>query len=334
MKKLVVLLAVSAALIFGQARDASRVTDGVTAQIGHPSVTSDISGPLPHPAYIEQRRPKLGCVDTAECGDIVQSGWTHNLRTSAGATYQYNQMFGTPSTVFTYIGLTDATFTPAFADTSLTSEIAANGLSRHVGVATNLSTTLAVPAAPTTAVTGSSGTTYYYWVAACNLVSATSSICTTPSATSGSASAAATLNATNYVTVSFTGQIGASGYQVSRTTANTAPTGTVSNLVPVQASCTVGDTHTAPACIVVDVGAALVSNVYPASNLTSLAEASLVYTWTCTTTAQAVKAFGIFNQSSSGTLGFEGLTLNALGAAVEFTLQVGDTIQLSWYPFF
>lgn len=291
-------------------------TQVVRAPVGMPT---DGGAPPVHPFTVVARHPKAGCDNTAECGEIFYTHKGHNLRTSAGTTWQYNQMAGTTAAVGTYMALTNTAITPAFADTTLSGEIAVNGLERGLAdTVTNGSTTLAVPAAATATVVGTTGSTsYYYWVAACN-----QGICTTPSAASNNVTTAnATLSTTNYVSVAFTAVAGASTYQVYRTTTSAAPT-TGSVLVGGQPACTAAGN-----CVVLDTSNTLSAVTIPGSNLTNYGKYVLVKTWTCSTASQSAQAFGIFNASSNGTMIFE-------GTFTQVNLNVGDTFQLTWTAYF
>jgi hypothetical protein len=303
--------------------DRGRLMDQAAVQIGAPLHARLFAGegamgtPV-HPVHYQARHPKAGCADTAACGEIFAEGDTHNIRTSAGTTWQYNQMAGSTAAVGTYLALTNTAVTPAEADTTLSGEIVANGLSRALSTPTNASTTLSVPAAPTATPVGTTGsTTYYYWVEACN-----QSICTTPSATSGTTSTAnATLSGSNYVSVTWTPIAGASSYVLQRTTSNSIPSGTNSYLVGNTAACT------AATCTQLDTSNSLTSVATPASNLTNFGKYTLVYTWTCATSAQQAQAFGVLNASSAGTLVFE-------GTFTQVSLNVGDTFQLTETVYF
>lgn len=254
--------------------------------------------------------------ETSTCGKLFASGWTHNLRTSAGTTAQYNQMFGTTAAVATYIALTNSAITPAEADTTLTSEIVSNGLARALSTPTNASTTLSVPAAATASVVGTTGAvTYDYWIAAGN-----QGIFTTPSPVSNTITTAnATLSTTNFVSVAFTGQLGAAAYQMYRTTSGTPPSGTATVLVGGSPACSTAGTVVS--CTWLDVSNTLSSVTIPASNLTNFGKATLVFTWTATAT-QSAQAFGVFNAASSGTMWFE-------GTFTSVSLNNGDTFQLT-----
>jgi hypothetical protein len=312
------------------AQEATRGVDRAVAQVGHlgapmpmhlaagPRLLEGTATPA-HPYRIEARHPKVGCAETAVCGELYYTYEGHNLRTSAGTTWQYGQMAGTTAAVGTYLALTNSAITPAEADTSLASEIVTNGLTRALATPTNASTTLAVPAAPTASVVGTTGaTSYFYWVAAC-----VQGICTTPSLASNNITTAnATLSTTNYNKITFTGQNGAASYQAYRTTTSSAPSGTASVLVGGAASC-----DSSLNCTVLDQSNTLTSVTIPASNLTNYGKYTLVYTWTCTGSAQSAQAFGVLNASSSGTLIFE-------GTFTPVALNPGDTCQLTETVYF
>jgi hypothetical protein len=63
-------------------------------------------------------------------GTVFLDTWVHNLRTNAGINWQYGQMAGSTAAVCNYIALSNASITPNVTDTTLSSEITANGLSR------------------------------------------------------------------------------------------------------------------------------------------------------------------------------------------------------------
>ncbi|HXP88832.1 MAG TPA: hypothetical protein VN841_29190 [Bryobacteraceae bacterium] len=277
---------------------------------------------LTHPVHVEARHPVPGCLKTEECGELFFSGETHNMRTSAGTTWQ-SQLMGDTSTPAVNnqcnnIALTNTAFTPAEADTTLSGEITTNGLARAQATYTDASTTLSVPAAPTASVLGTAGSTsYWYWVAACN-----QGICTTPSAASNNITTAnATLSATNFNTITWTGQNGASTYQVYRTTSSTAPSGTVTDQVQGNPDCSA-----ALACEQDDESNTLLSVTIPGSNLTNFGKFTLVHTWTATA-SQSAQAFGVLTASSSGTMCFE-------GTFTPVSLNNGDTFQLTETVYF
>lgn len=276
------------------------------------------NGAFSHPVRVVARHPKAGCAQTEVCGEIFLDEWTHNLRTSVGTTWQSQLMSRTTTPTdnnqANWMALTNTAITPAMADTALSGEIVANGLSRAQGTYTDSSGVISVPAAGTASVIGTTGaTSYWYWVIAC-----AQGICTTISAASNNITTSnATLSTTNYNQITFTGVTGATSYQILRTTSSSAPTGTVSDLVGNQAFCTA-----ALACTVYDQSNTLASVTIAASNLTNYGHYALAHTWTCTTSAQSAQAFGILSASSGGTLAFEGTFTQAI-------LNVGDTLTLT-----
>lgn len=300
--------------------DRSGNLDHATVQVGRSQLPVERIAGSPHPYHVIARHPKAGCLVTAECGEIFYQYQGENLRTSAGTTWQ-SQLMGDTSTPTVnaqayYIGLTNTAVVPAEADTTLSGEIAINGLSRAASTYTDTSTTLAVPAAPVASVVGTTGAvSYWYWVAACN-----QGICTTPSLASNNITTAnATLSTTNYNSIAFTGQNGAAAYQIYRTTSSAAPSGTVTDLVGGLASCT-----SALACTALDISNTLTSVAIPASNLTNFGKYTLVHTWTATA-AQSAQAFGVFTAVSSGTMTFEG-TFTPVALNTNDTFQLTETV--------
>lgn len=69
-------------------------------------------------------------------GNVKYDFETHNLRTSAGAAFQANQMSGTAVAVANYIAVSANTTAPAAGDTVVAGEETANGLARAVGTFT------------------------------------------------------------------------------------------------------------------------------------------------------------------------------------------------------
>src|SRR5579863_296267 len=284
--------------------------DRSDVSIGRGRSATEGTGTPGHPYHVEARHAD---------GTVFYSydGW--NMRTSAGTTWQ-SQLMGdtstpTVNTQCNYIGLTNTAVTPAEADTTLSGEIAANGLSRAQATYTDASTTLSVPAAPVASVVGTTGAvSYWYWVAACN-----QGICTTPSLASNNITTAnSTLSTTNYNHITWTGQQGAATYQVYRTTSSAAPSGTVSDLVGGNPECD----STTTTCSMDDESNTLTSVTIPASNLTNFGKFTLVHTWTSTANAVSAQAFGVFSAVSSGTLCFE-------GTFTQVTLNTNDTFQLT-----
>jgi len=337
MKTLVISICAFAALLCAQGSDSAASMDSVQVQVGPNLPLHYLPAAMPydagaaalHPVHVVHRRPKAGCFDTATCGELVSDEWTHNLRTSAGTTYQYNQMLGSTAAVMAYIGLTNTAITPAEADATLSGEIATNGLSRAIATPTNSSTTLSVPAAPTLAVTGGSGgTAQFYFVESCNF-----GICTTPSSASASGTPNATLDATHYITGTFTGQLGAQSYVIIRSNSSSAPSGSLGGGSTQSSTGQVGapaiactTSGTVVTCTFVDQSNTVAAYTVPGSNLTNFGKATLVETWTATG-AQSAQAFGIFNASSSGTMGFE-------GTFTPVSLNTSDTLQITWSLFF
>jgi len=74
-------------------------------------------------------------------GTVFAVRKSHNLRTNAGGDWQSAQMAGTPGAACLYIALTNDSTAPGATDTTLTSEIAASGLTRAVGSYTAVSHT-------------------------------------------------------------------------------------------------------------------------------------------------------------------------------------------------
>lgn len=316
MKKFLALFLLPAMLFAQEATMIGDHAEGVVTR-AVPAVLGAVSN-THHPYHVEARHPVEGCNWTNICGAIFMEYDGTNLRTTAGQVWQ-GELMGkittpTVNAQCNYIALTNTGTTPAEADTTLSGEIAANGLSRAQATFTNTGTTLSVPAAATATVVGTTGAvSYWYWIAACN-----QGVCTTPSAASNNITTAnATLSTTNYDSVTFTGQNGASAYQMYRTTSSSAPSGTVSVLVGGNPSCS-----TALACTWLDQSNTLTSVVIPGSNLTNFGAFTLTKTWTDTTAGQSAQAFGVFTAASSGTLCFE-------GTFTSVSLNVGDTFALT-----
>ncbi len=295
-------------------RDGAAIQDKSDISIGRGRAVTEGTGTPGHPYHIEARHAD---------GTLFYTYDGVNLRTSAGTTWQ-SQLMGsvstpTVNTQCNYIALTNTAITPAEADTTLSGEIAVNGLSRVQSVYTDVSTTLTVPVAPVASVVGTTGAvSFFYWVAACN-----QGICTTPSLVSNNITTAnATLSTTNYNHVTWTGQQGAATYQVYRTTSNSAPSGTVTVQVSGNPECD----STTTVCSIDDESNTLVSVTIPASNLTNFGKFTLVKTFTASG-AQSAQAFGIFTAISTGTMCFE-------GTFTQVSLNTNDTFQLTESVFF
>jgi hypothetical protein len=70
---------------------------------------------------------------TGADGSVKQVINTSNLRTTAGASFQANQMSGTVAAVANYIAVTANATAAAAGDTTLTAEETTNGLARAAG---------------------------------------------------------------------------------------------------------------------------------------------------------------------------------------------------------
>lgn len=335
MRILRLLLLALSILGFASAQDQSgaAATDMATVAAGRARPVAEmgqVGGSLPHPYHIEARHPVPGCFYTELCGALFYEYDGENLRTSAGTNWQADIMAdtSTPSvnSQCNYLAVTNTGITPAVADTTLSGEISTNGLSRAQGTYANASTTLSVPAAPTTAVTGGSGTAVFYFVSACK-----QGICTTPSSASSSTSVAATLNATNYVTVTFTGQAGADSYILIRSNSSSAPSGSLAGGSTLTSTGSVSTNNPAcasgsatPTCTWVDQSNTVNAYTVPGSNLTNFGKLTLQHTWTATA-SQSAQAFGVFTAASVGTMCFEG-TFNSVSLNTNDTLQLTETV--------
>lgn len=310
------------AACLAQSNDAARYRDYPSTQVGRGRLVDETHGTLGHPYHIEARHAD---------GTVFYNYDGLNLRTSAGTTWQ-SQLMGDTSTPAVnaqcnYLALTNTAVTPAEADTTLSGEIATNGLSRAQATYTDASTTLAVPGAATLVVTGGGGgTAQYYYVFAQN-----QGIYTTVGATSASATPNATLSATAYITGTFTGVAGASNYAIIRSNSNTPPSGSLSGgstqsstgLISGIASCVAG---VATTCTFVDNSNTLTAFTVPGSNLTNFGKYTLVHTWTATG-AQSAQAFGVLTAASLGTMCFE-------GTFTQVALNTNDTLQLTESVYF
>lgn len=321
MKKILALLALASACALAQGLDGGTASDFGTVAVHRAAFTlPSESFILPHPVHVEARHPKEGCEDTAICGEIFFDDNIFNLRSSAGTTWQ-SQLMGSVSapsvnTQCNYMAVTNTAITPAFADTTLSGEIATNGLSRAQGTYTDSSGVITIPAAPTVTPTGTTGaTTLWYNVLACG-----QGICTSISTSTSTTTANATLSATNYNHVSWTPVTGATSYLLLRNTSNSftgAMTAVAGRDSTSQPDCSTGT------CFLDDIANTLAGTAItvPASNLTNYGHFTLVHTWTATGT-QSAQAFGIFTAVSSGTMCFE-------GTFTTVTLNSGDTLQLT-----
>ena len=290
-------------------------------------------GILPHPVHVEARHPKPGCHDTAVCGEVFFSEDTHNIRVSAGTTWQ-SQIMGsvsapTNNVQANYLGLTNTAITPAMADTTLSGLITSNGLSCAQGTYTDGSGVISVPGTVTVSIQGSAGAvSYWYWVLAGG-----QGIYTTLSAAGTTTTANATLSASNYAQVSWAPVAGATTYYVFRTTSSSAPSGATTSVAGRDSSSQ--PTCTATTCYVDDVANTLAgtSITIPASNLTNYGHFTLVHTWTATAT-QSAQAFGVFGNSACTSLMFFEGTFTQVSLNNNDTFALTETIQfgiISWW---
>lgn len=321
--KVVAAFLAASPLVLAQHMDRSGTQDKVSIALGRQAVPPLKEwDPLVHPYRLEARHPKPGCAVTAECGELFWSYVGHNIRVSAGTTWQ-SQLMGSVSAPTNnvqgnYLGLTNTSITPAMADTTLSGLISSNGLGCAQATYTDGSGVVSVPGAPTVTVQGSAGsTTYFYWVMAVN-----QGILTSISSSGTTTTANATLSATNYVQVSWTPVAGATSYYVVRTTSGSAPTG---------AQTAVGGRYTnsqpdcnATTCTLDDIANSLggASITIPASNLTNYGHYTLVHTWTASGT-QSAQAFGVFGNSACTSLMF------FEGTFTQVSLNTNDTLTLT-----
>jgi len=152
-KQLFLAVSIFAALAFGQNHESVNTSGSVANIVGRnrPVVEGTQLPGLHNPVHIVARHPKAGCEKTEVCGSVFKDEWTENLVTNAGLNWLADIMSNTttPSvnTQCNFIGLTNTAITPAGGDTTLTGEIAANGLSRaqatyaHTGSATTYTLT-------------------------------------------------------------------------------------------------------------------------------------------------------------------------------------------------
>jgi hypothetical protein len=133
-------LVIQPVVMFGAQGTREKLTTDAKAQISaglHSTVTENLPQPV-HPVLLEWRHCQK-YADPAECAKdpstLFKSELTHNLRTNAGADAQASQMGNTATQAAScnYIALTNDSGAPAATDTTVASEIAANGLSRAQG---------------------------------------------------------------------------------------------------------------------------------------------------------------------------------------------------------
>lgn len=312
------------ARIAAQYQDGSGTMESVMTRLGRVRPAIEGYGTPPHPVHLVARHPRMLCPWTAFCGEKFYESDTTNLRTSAGTTWQ-SELMGkttTPSvnTQCNWIGLTNSAITPAFADTTLTGEIATNGLTRAQGTYTDSSGVITIPSAPTVTPTGTTGATTLWY----NILAGGQGIYTSIGTSTQTTTANATLSATNYNHISWTPVSGATTYLVLRNTSNsfsgslTAVAGRDSTSQP---DCSTGT------CFLDDIANTLAGTVItvPGSNLTNYGHFAIAKTFTATG-AQSAQAFGIFSASSSGTMCFEG-TFSSVALNINDTFQLTETVQ-------
>lgn len=303
-----------AGVLLFQQHERGGARDFPITSVGRMRMPTEGYGTPGHPYHIEARHPDGTVFYTYD-------GW--NLRTTAGTNWQSDIMSSTSTPSVNaqcnYLALTNTAVTPAEADTTLSGEIATNGLARAQGTYTNASTTVSVPGNPTVTIVGTTGAvSYWYWIDACN-----QGICTTLTSAGTTTTANATLSTTNYAKITFTGVNGAAAYRVWRTTSSSAPTGTVTNLVssPINGGVFCDSSLS---CTAYDFSNTLASGTVAASNVTNFGKLTLVHTWTATA-AQSAQAFGVFTAVSSGTMCFEG-TFTAVSLNTNDTFQLTETV--------
>jgi hypothetical protein len=279
----------------------------------------------------------------SKCGWVGQEYWGENLVTSVGQDTISKQISDTAAqpAAFNYVALTNTAITPALSDTTLSGEIGSNGLSRAQGTFTNTSAALGTPPTPgSLAIVGTTGAaTLDYWVFSCTYQG-----CTAIGSPAQTTTANATLSNVNYVTGSFTGQLGAAYYVILRRNSSTTPSGAqtggtaqtnIGIICTGQAgtNCSAGVGYiscgsltagTAPTCKFADMSNNTEAFTVPGSDGTYVGKHTVTKTFTATGT-QSAQAFGIFNASSSGTLGFEG-TFTSASLVNNDTLSFTETI--------
>ena len=312
------------ALILSQS-DHNGTADQVSTQVGRqrPKLEGEF---LEHPYVLIGRHPKTGCLETATCGEKFYEYHGHNIRVSAGTTWQ-SQIMGSVSTPTNnvqanYLGLTNTAITPAMADTTLSGLITSNGLACAQGTYTDSSGVISVPGTVSVSVQGATGAvSYWYWVLAGG-----QGIFTTLSAAGTTTTANATLSGTNYDQISWAPVAGATSYYVFRTTSSSAPTGAQTAVAGRDSSSQ--PTCTATTCFMDDIANTLAgtSITIPASNLTNYGHFTLVHTWTATS-AQSAQAFGVFANSACTSLMFFEGTFTQVVLNTNDTFQLTETVQ-------
>lgn len=264
------------------------------------------------------------------CGRELLEYDGENLATSAGVDANSSQMANTAAQAAScnYVALTNTAITPAVADTTLSGEISSNGLSRAQGTYANASAALGTPPTPgSLAIVGSTGSvTHHYWVFSCTFQG-----CTAVGSSATIATGPTTLTTANYVTGSFTGQLGAAYYVVVDTFASaSAPSGanaggaSATGAIAGYISCGSLVAGTAPTCNFAHTSNTTTSFTVPASDQTYAGKLTVTKTFTATGT-QSAQAFGIFNAASVGTLCWEG-TFTSASLVNNDTLSFTETV--------
>lgn len=139
--------AILCALVLGAALNPllglTATRDGVSA--GEKASTGFVAHTnIDQPADAVQVHRAMGVVTTLKCVDFpkcskhkaVKTETVWNVKTTAGIDYTFLKTYGTTSNAnegLNYIGLSNDTVTETTASTTLSTEIAANGLSRAIG---------------------------------------------------------------------------------------------------------------------------------------------------------------------------------------------------------
>jgi hypothetical protein len=278
------------------------------------------------------------------CGEKFYEYHGLNLITSVGKTAFSKAWSDTAAqpAAFNYLGFTNTAITPAVGDTTLAGEITGNGFYnggvRWQATFADASAAIGTPPTPATPTTiGTTGAaTLYYWVFAC-----TNQGCTAVGTSSTLSTANATLSTANYVSVTWTGKLGASHNVVLRTQGAGAPSGAIAGgstqattgQVSNTPFCSVPVAGTAPTCTIYDQSNTTVaatfgpngnSTTVPASDQTFIGKYTLTKTITATA-AQSAQAFAVFNASTAGTMALIG-TFPSATLATNDTLAFTETV--------
>ena len=124
------LLILSASAMFGQTADV-KPTDTIAATVGRNRSIQEVTAGKHNLVNVVARHPKIGCADTAQCGDIFYSEESHNLVINAGLNWLADIMSKntTPGVNLqcNYFAVTPTAITPGATDTALSGEIVTNG---------------------------------------------------------------------------------------------------------------------------------------------------------------------------------------------------------------